>query len=310
MADTPHPLIVVTGATASGKTKLAVRIAAALDTTVLSVDSRQVYRGMDIGTGKDYADFVFDGKPVEVKLMDIVDAGTDFHIDAYLKHFEKEYNLLHDQGKIPVLCGGSGLYLDAVLNGYRFTQIPVDHVLRDELEQQETADLKARFHALDENAYTALADLSTRKRTIRAIEIGTYLLSNPDPLSILPPFRPYVIAIRQTQNERWQRIEERLLARLKEGMVDEVAGLRKKIPDRVLMRYGLEYAHITRFLRGEVSGQEMFEQLNIAIRQFSKRQLTYLRKMERAGCFINWAEPGTESEKIIQSVRDWLSENS
>ncbi len=286
-----YNLITILGPTASGKTKLAVQLAAYLNAEIISADSRQVYRGMDIGTGKDLDEYVWNGQKIPYHLIDIVDAGHSYHIYQFQQDFEKAFNDIISRGKIAILCGGSGLYLEAVLKGFQFTAVPIDLPFRESLEDSTSDELLALFEAVP-NQYSATADISTRKRLIRAIEINRYLEANPDfqlPSKIVPV--SIIFGLNPPVESRRQNITKRLHQRLAEGMVTEVQNLIEAgVPSEKLIYYGLEYKFITEYLSGNILYEIMVERLNVAIHQFAKRQMTYFRKMERDGLIINWLD--------------------
>lgn len=285
-------MLVILGPTASGKTSLAVQMARQLDGEVLSADSRQVYRGMTIGTGKDLAEYSAGGPPVPYHLIDIVDAGADYNVFQYQRDFDVALADVLSRGKTPIVCGGSGLYIEAALRPEAMLPIPPNEGLRAELDQLTDDQLLSRFRA-DPSPYTPLADTSTRKRLIRAIEIGTYLnaperLGNVPTLQrTLPPYR--VIGLNPPVPIRRERISRRLRDRLQHGLIEEVgqlldAGIR---PEKLIF-YGLEYKFVTEYLLGTLPYDAMVGQLETAIHQFAKRQMTFFRKLERDGLAIEW----------------------
>ena len=278
-----YDLICVLGPTASGKTKYAVQLARELDGEILSGDSRQVYRGMDIGTGKDLADY----GDVPYHLIDIVDAGTKYNIYQYQHDFEKAYQDILSRGKRPILCGGSGLYLEAATCGYYLPDVPADNELRAELAKLPTEELIAKYESMRTPHNTT--DYDTRQRLIRALEIAIYEESHPvTRTSFLPKHTKY-LGISVSREVRNARIDARLKARLDEGMVDEVRRLLDSgIPAEDLLYYGLEYKYLTLYLTGALTYDEMVEKLRIAIHQFAKRQMTWFRGMERKGIEIEW----------------------
>ena len=278
-----YDLICVLGPTASGKTKYAVQLARELDGEILSGDSRQVYRGMDIGTGKDLADY----GDVPYHLIDIVDAGTKYNIYQYQHDFEKAYQDILSRGKRPILCGGSGLYLEAATCGYYLPDVPADNELRAGLAKLPTEELIAKYESMRTPHNTT--DYDTRQRLIRALEIAIYEESHPvTRTSFLPKHTKY-LGISVSREVRNARIDARLKARLDEGMVDEVRKLLDSgIPAEDLLYYGLEYKYLTLYLTGALTYDEMVEKLRIAIHQFAKRQMTWFRGMERRGIDIEW----------------------
>jgi tRNA dimethylallyltransferase len=297
------PLITILGPTASGKTKLAVALAHQIGGEIISADSRQVYRGMDIGTGKDLEEYVIDNQNINYHLIDIIDAGESYHIHRFQEDFNKVFEEITSKNKPAILCGGSGMYLDAVLKGYQFTAIPIDENLRESLIEKSQEELMVIFQQ-HPSKFSDLADISTKKRLIRAIEISHFLLKNPEykiqesksPNSIIFGLNPAV-------ELRRERITKRLHERLQNGMIEEVKTLIDKgIPPEKLIFYGLEYKFITQFLQSELTYETMVERLNVAIHQFAKRQMTYFRKMERDGLKINWLDLNQPINKIIEEI--------
>ena len=296
-------LICVLGPTASGKTKYAVRLARQINeilgaqrAEILSADSRQVYRGMDIGTGKDLGEY----EEIPYHLMDIVDAGTKYNIFEYQRDFEKAYKDIVDRGGIPILCGGSGLYIEAATCGYSLPEVPPDPQLRAELEKKSDEELIAQLASL--KPLHNNTDYDTRKRLIRALEIAIFEAEHPVNRSSFLPKNTYYIGTLVSREVRNARIDARLDARLEEGMVAEIRGLidgshpalcsdgqaGTPIPPEDLIYYGLEYKFVTLYLIGELTFEQMREQLATAIHQFAKRQMTWFRGMERKGITIHW----------------------
>jgi tRNA dimethylallyltransferase len=288
-------MIVVTGATASGKTALAAEVAYRLEGEVISADSRQVYRGMDIGTGKDYSDYVVNGSHVPFHLIDIADAGSRYNLFEYQQDFLKVYSEITSRGMLPVVCGGSGMYVESIIRGYNLVRVPVNPKLRDELKgksHNQLKDMLAQYGPLHNRS-----DLDTLKRTIRAIEIADYIKENRDGFE-WPDIRPLVVAVRFSRDERRSRISTRLINRLHEGMIAEVESLLKKgIPPEDLIYYGLEYKYVTLYLTGELTCQEMESRLETEIHRFAKRQMTWFRGMERRGVKIEWIDGALSLEE-------------
>ncbi len=296
-------LITILGPTASGKTKLAVALAHQIGGEIISADSRQVYRGMDIGTGKDLAEYIIDNQTISYHLIDIIEAGENYHIHRFQEDFQQVFTEINTRNKPAILCGGSGMYLDAVLKGYQFTGIPIDENLREILIEKSFEELLIIFQN-NSSVFSALADTSTKKRLIRAIEISNFLLKNPEfniPTSITPD--SIIFGLNPDVETRRERITKRLHERLQNGMIEEVKTLIDKgIPAEKLIFYGLEYKFITQFLQGEINFETMKERLNVAIHQFAKRQMTYFRKMERDGLKINWLDVNLPLNKIVEEI--------
>ena len=278
-----YDLICVLGPTASGKTRFAVNLAGEIGGEIISADSRQVYRGMDIGTGKDLGEY----GEIPYHLIDIVDAGSKYNIYEYQRDFEKAYSDIRSRGKRVILCGGSGLYIEAAVGGYYLPDVPADHNLRNELDKLPTEELVAKYESLRKPHNTT--DYDTRQRLIRALEIAIYEESHPVSRTSYSPKKTKYIGIEVSREERNARIDARLKARLEEGMVEEVKSLLDGgIPAQDLIYYGLEYKFITLYLTGELTYDEMVNRLGTAIHQFAKRQMTWFRGMERRGIEIEW----------------------
>ena len=284
-------LICVLGPTASGKTRYAVKLARQINALledgtgaeIISADSRQVYRGMDIGTGKDLGEY----EEIPYHLMDIVDAGTKYNIFEYQRDFEKAYKDIVERGGIPILCGGSGLYIEAATCGYSLPEVPPDPELRAELEKETDETLIARLAAL--KPLHNNTDYDTRKRLIRALEIAIYEAEHPVQRTAFLPKNTYYIGTLVSREVRNAKIDARLDARLEEGMVEEIRSLIESgIPSEDLIYYGLEYKFVTQHVIGELTFEEMRQQLATAIHQFAKRQMTWFRGMERKGITIHW----------------------
>lgn len=299
-------MITILGPTASGKTDLAAHLAARLNAEIISADSRQVYRGMDIGTGKDLADYTVEGYAVPYHLIDICEPGTKYNLFRYQQDFLDSYEDIRNRGVLPILCGGTGLYIEAVLKGYSLSPVPQNPELRKELEgktlEELTAmlvDLKAKNHSVMHNK----TDVDSCQRAIRAIEIETYNLTKPTEERQCPPIDSLIIGVDIEREMRRKKITNRLKARLEEGMVDEIAGLLKRgIPAEDLIYYGLEYKFVTEYLIGKLSYDEMFRQLEIAIHQFAKRQMTWFRGMERRGFTIHWVNATQTMEDKVEEI--------
>ncbi|MDP1726505.1 MAG: tRNA (adenosine(37)-N6)-dimethylallyltransferase MiaA [Bacteroidota bacterium] len=284
--------MVILGPTASGKTKLAAQLAYRLNGEIISADSRQVYRDMNIGTGKDYPDYMVNGTKIPCHLIDIADAGTRYNLHQFTLDFKIAFDAIVLNNRLPILCGGTGLYIQAALSNLAFTKIPVDKQLRIELAQMDLVQLKHLFTKLGPTPYSNLADLSTAKRCIRAIEISRHLLSNPHFIQNEPnELKPLIIGLNPSLPLRRKRIAERLSERRTKGLIDEIEGLLKMGIDPAMFEYyGLEYKFVWRFLNGQMSEVALFELLEIAIQQYAKRQMTFFRKLEKDGMLINWID--------------------
>lgn len=303
-------MITILGPTASGKTTIAAALAYRLDGEIISADSRQVYRRMDIGTGKDLADYTVCGKPIPYRLIDIAEPGEKYNLFEYQRDFHKAYADITQRGKTAVLCGGTGLYIEAVLNGYALSPVPQNQELRDSLATKSLDELTAMLKALKEQTGSTMhnrSDVDTAQRAIRAIEIETYNLHHPQPERQMPRVPSTVIGVEVDRETRRQRISQRLEARLREGMIDEVKGLLESgVTAEELMYYGLEYKFVTEFVIGKTTYEDMFRSLEIAIHQFAKRQMTWFRGMERRGIHIHWIDGLLPTdEKVEQIIALW-----
>jgi tRNA dimethylallyltransferase len=296
-----HPLLVILGPTASGKTTLAAKLAFLCRGEIISADSRQVYRDMNLGTGKDYGDYSINDRQIPYHLIDIAEAGEKYNIFEYQKDFRKVYQDIIYRQNLPVLCGGSGLYIDAVIHEYRLVQVPINESLRESLAHKSMEELGCILTGIKRLHNTS--DITERKRLIRAIEIAVYEKENGRFVEKGPQMQTLIFGLNPEVQIRRTRITERLKARLKAGMVDEVEFLLKKgISPEQLIYYGLEYKFITQYLAGELKYDEMFSLLNIAIHQFAKRQMTWFRKMEKEGTQINWLDPSRTAEQNIEAI--------
>lgn len=301
-----YDMLAVVGPTASGKTSLAVELALAIpEAEIISADSRQVYRGMDIGTGKDLAEYVRDGIAVPSHLLDIVEAGEKYNLFEYQRDFLVAYNDIVERGTFPVLCGGSGLYVESVLKGYRLLPVPENQQLRESLEEktlEELALILSRYKTLHNNT-----DTDTKKRAIRAIEIEEYYSTCPVEERSFPQINCLTVGVDVDREIRRGRITRRLYERLENGMVDEVRGLLDKgVTAEQLMYYGLEYKFLTQYIIGGLTYDEMVKGLEIAIHQFAKRQMTWFRGMEKRGVHIHWIDAMQPRESQIEQIKGLL----
>lgn len=301
-------MITILGPTASGKTSLAAALAARIDAEIISADSRQVYRGMTIGTGKDLDDYRQGDRVIPYHLIDICEPGTKYNLFQYQQDFHLIYNNIVARGVRPILCGGTGLYIESVLKGYALSPVPQNQALRDELADKSLAeltemleDLKHRNHSVKHNR----TDVDTAQRAIRAIEIETYNLEHPTDNRTLPPIDSVIIGVDINREERRRKITQRLKQRLEEGMVDEIRQLLDRgIAPENLIYYGLEYKFVTEYVIGKTSYEEMFRQLEIAIHQFAKRQMTWFRGMERRGFTIHWIDALDPMDSKVAQIMD------
>ena len=301
-------LIAILGPTASGKTTLAVALAAHLDTEIISADSRQIYRSMDIGTGKDLSEYTVDGKTIPYHLIDICPPGYRYNLFEYIRDYHKAYDDIVARGKPPILCGGTGLYLEAVLKGYSLPPVPENRALREALANKSLAELEEIL-----KSYKTLhnqTDTDTCKRAIRAIEIAEYY-SRQDPGTLVPhPVEnALIVGVNIDRESRRARITRRLHDRLDQGMVAEVQGLLDRgIEPESLIYYGLEYKYITEYLIGRTSYNQMVSLLEIAIHQFAKRQMTWFRGMERRGFDIFWLDAFLPLSEKLARIDEKMSQ--
>ena len=303
-------MITILGPTASGKTPVAARLAAEIGGEIISADSRQVYRRMDIGTGKDLADYTIsqgDGSIViPYHLIDIREPGTKYNLFEYQQDFFDAYQDIRSRGAVPILCGGTGLYIEAVLKGYHLSPVPQNQALRDALEGKPLDELTRMLTELKAKTGSNMhntTDVDSCQRAIRAIEIETYNIEHPTPRRELPPVESVIIGIDIDRELRREKITRRLKARLEEGMVEEVKALLDEgIPAEDLIYYGLEYKFVTEYVIGRTTFDEMFRQLEIAIHQFAKRQMTWFRGMERRGFEINWIDATLPMEEKVSQI--------
>ena len=319
-------MITILGPTASGKTSLAAALAArinSLDSSmwggdthgaeIISADSRQVYRGMDIGTGKDLEDYTVGGKLIPYHLIDICDAGTKYNLFQYQQDFYDVYQDITHRGVLPILCGGTGLYIESVLKGYHLSPVPQNPVLRSSLEGktlEELTDMLVDLKAKNGSNMHNRTDVDTAQRAIRAIEIETYNLEHPMPERELPAVDSLVIGVSIDRDARRDKITRRLKQRLENGMVEEIKGLLDRgIPAENLLYYGLEYKFITEYVIGKTSYEEMLRGLEIAIHQFAKRQMTWFRGMERRGFTIHWIDALQPMDQKVEQVLELMKSN-
>ena len=304
-------MITILGPTASGKTPLAAALAAEIGGEIISADSRQVYRRMDIGTGKDLADYSVSRRDgsfvIPYHLIDIREPGTKYNLFEYQQDFFDVYQNIRSRGAIPILCGGTGLYIEAVLKGYHLSPVPQNQELRDSLEGKSLAELTQMLKELKAKTGSNMhntTDVDSCQRAIRAIEIETYNIDHPIPRRELPPVDSLIIGVNIDRELRREKITRRLKARLQNGMVDEVKALLDEgIPAEDLIYYGLEYKFLTEYLTGQLTYDEMFSRLEIAIHQFAKRQMTWFRGMERRGFKINWIDATLPMEEKIEKIK-------
>lgn len=306
MAVMKYDLITLLGPTACGKTTLAVALAHRLGTGVISADSRQVYRRMDLGTGKDMADYTLaDGQTVPSYLIDIAEPGYKYNVYEFQRDFLQVYETLRARGETPVLCGGTGMYIEAVLRGFRLVSVPVNEPLRHELEGKtldELTEILKRYKTLHNTS-----DVDTVKRAVRGIEIEEYYATHPAEEGEFPKINSLVIGLDVERDVRRERISRRLRQRLDEGMVDEVRRLLDEgIPAEDLIYYGLEYKYLTQYATGVFTYDEMVSQLEIAIHQFAKRQMTWFRGMERRGIPIQWIDSSLSTEEKVNEIMNRL----
>ncbi|HSV87740.1 MAG TPA: tRNA (adenosine(37)-N6)-dimethylallyltransferase MiaA [Bacteroidales bacterium] len=302
---TKPKLIVITGPTASGKTRLAACVAAQCNGEIISADSRQVYRGMDQGTGKDLHDFMVGEYMVPYHLIDIVEPGYEYNVYEFQRNFANAFNHIVKRKKMPILCGGTGLYIEAVLRAYPLQKVKPDPALRQNLQKMTNDELEATLKQFRRLHNTT--DTSHRDRLIRAIEIEIYQQNNHDNQDAFPEFTPLIFGVHFERQEIRMRITERLERRLETGMIEEIQRLLKdNLSPEQLKFYGLEYKIITRYVIGEITYDEMFRSLNTSIHQFAKRQMTWFRRMERNGLPINWIDGRLSMEEKATLILEKL----
>lgn len=300
-----YDMLAVVGPTACGKTSLAVELALALHGEVLSADSRQVYRGMDIGTGKDLNEYMRDGVAVPVHMVDIVDAGEKYNLFEFQRDFLHAYEKIRSKGSLPIMCGGSGMYVESVLRGYKLIPVPENTALRNELANKtldELTAILATYKKLHNNT-----DTDTVKRAIRAIEIEEYYKKIPVGEREFPKIRTLTVGLDVSREVRRERISRRLHARMEQGLVEEVERLLASgLTAEQLIYYGLEYKFVTLYIKGELTRKQMIDELEIAIHQFAKRQMTWFRGMERRGIDVKWVDTTLPMSSQVEIIKQWL----
>ena len=298
-------LITILGPTASGKTALAVSLAVKLDAEIISADSRQIYRRMDIGTGKDLSEYTIGDTTIPYHLIDICEPGYKYNLYEYQRDFKITYKNICDRKKTPILCGGTGLYIETVLKGYSMPQVPENKDLRESLKQKSLPELEAILKTYKTLHNTT--DVDSCKRAIRAIEIAEYYRLQPPGTLEDKPIESFIIGVDIEREKRREKISARLRSRLDEGMVEEVKKLLDEgIPAEDLIYYGLEYKYLTEYIIGELSYEEMISKLEIAIHQFAKRQMTWFRGMERRGFTIHWLDALLPMDEKVDTILHWI----
>ncbi|NEW81880.1 MAG: tRNA (adenosine(37)-N6)-dimethylallyltransferase MiaA [Mariniphaga sp.] len=307
MSGAKFDMVTILGPTASGKTEVAVKLALKLSGEVISADSRQIYRNMDLGTGKDLEEYQVNGVDVPYHLINIAEAGYQYNVFEFQRDFLKAYQAIREKRSFPVMCGGSGMYLEAILKGYRLIQVPVNEERRSELQLLSLEDLTEILKHY--KSINNTSDTENKKRAIRAIEIEEFCLAHPETDLSFPIINSLIVGVKYDRDSRRRRITSRLKQRLDNGMIDEVKrlidnGLK---PDD-LTYYGLEYKYLTLFITGKLTYDEMFEGLNTAIHQFAKRQMTWFRKMERDGFEIKWLDGYMPTDEKTDKIISWLNQ--
>ena len=309
--DKAGSLITILGPTASGKTSLAAHLAYEIDAEIISADSRQVYRGMTIGTGKDLEDYMIKDRQIPYHLIDICEPGTKYNLFRYQEDFIKVYADMMQRGKQPILCGGTGLYIESVLKGYHLSPVPQNQELRDALADKSLEELTEMLKRLKQQSGSMMhnkTDVDSCQRAIRAIEIETYNLEHPTEDRTFPAIESIIIGVAIDRDARRAKISGRLQKRLDSGMIDEVKGLLDSgIPAADLIYYGLEYKYITEYIIGKIGFEEMFRRLEIAIHQFAKRQMTWFRGMERRGFTIHWVDALLPMEEKVGMIKELIN---
>ena len=309
--DKAGSLITILGPTASGKTSLAAHLAYEIDAEIISADSRQVYRGMTIGTGKDLEDYMIKDRQIPYHLIDICEPGTKYNLFRYQEDFIKVYADMMQRGKQAILCGGTGLYIESVLKGYHLSPVPQNQELRDALANKSLEELTEMLKRLKQKSGSMMhnkTDVDSCQRAIRAIEIETYNLEHPTEDRTFPAIESIIIGVTIDRDARRAKISGRLQKRLDSGMIDEVKGLLNSgIPAADLIYYGLEYKYITEYIIGKIGFEEMFRRLEIAIHQFAKRQMTWFRGMERRGFTIHWVDALLPMEEKVGMIKELIN---
>lgn len=295
-------MITILGPTATGKTSFATYVAAQLNGEIISADSRQVFKGMNIGTGKDLSDYSIDGVNIPYHLIDIADPGSEYNVYEFQSDFLKAYQEIEAKGKFPILCGGTGMYIESVLKGYKLINVPENEVLREFLEGKADEELEEILS--DYKKLHNTTDVTERDRLLRAIEIQKYYEDHPEVDTTFPKIDSVIIGIDFDRRVVRARITERLEQRLEEGMIREVEDLLEDgVKPEQLKFYGLEYRFVTQYLEDEIAYNEMFRRLNTAIHQFAKRQMTWFRRMEKQGFEITWLDGNlSHQEKMMQLI--------
>ncbi|MDA3853064.1 MAG: tRNA (adenosine(37)-N6)-dimethylallyltransferase MiaA [Bacteroidales bacterium] len=298
-------LITILGPTASGKTTFATHLAKALDAEIISADSRQIYRGMDIGTGKDLVDYTVDGVAIPYHLVDIKEAGYKYNVFEFQRDFFEAFEKISAKEKWPILCGGTGMYLESVLRGYNLLDVSPNQALRKHLKDKELPELVEVLESYKQLHNSS--DTETPRRCIRAIEIADYYATHEKEVIALPDIKPLIIGVDIDRNLRREKITKRLKSRLEEGMIEEVKGLMTNgCSAGDLIYYGLEYKFVTQHILGELTFDEMFAKLEIAIHQFATRQMTWFRGMEKRGIPINWISAALPTEEKVELVKNLI----
>jgi len=302
-----HNLIIILGATASGKTRLAVQLAEALDGEIISADSRQVFKRMDIGTGKDLHEYQINNKSIPYHLIDILEPGGRYHVDAFKNDFYNAFEAVQQKSKIPILCGGTGMYVHSLLQNQTFTAVPVNEGLRDQLNLLSKEELIAKLSG-DQNANNGHVDLSSKKRLIRALEISEFLKHNQLEVIDRPLLNPVIFGLKNEVEVTRAKILTRLNERFESGLIEEVEQLLNEgISKEMLVFYGLEYKFIVNYLDGLYTLEELKLKLGIAICQYAKRQNTFFRKMEKDNVHINWLDASAPANLLKQQILQKVS---